>query len=370
VSRRLRVCHVISTLAAGGAQTMLLRLLARAASTGIAPSLVCLAPPGLHSADCAAAGVPPLHLPRDPLAVLHAITRAEVVQTWLPHADLAGGLAAAAAHRPLAWNLRNSNPGSFRVKRHTRLAIAACARLSRSLPDAIVCCAESARAAYAAAGYATGRMTVIGNGFDLAQLHPDPAAPAWLRASLGLPADVPLVAMVARWDPQKDHACLVAAAAIAVRARPELRVLAIGQGVDEANPLLVGLRREAGLGERLLLLGHRSDAHRVMAGCDATLLSSRLEGFPNVVAESMAHGVPCVATRAGDAAGIVGDCAPLADPGDAAALAAGLLLVLADGAEARAARAQRCRSRIAERFSLDAVAAAYAAMWWRLAERP
>jgi glycosyltransferase involved in cell wall biosynthesis len=368
MSRPLRVCHVISTLAAGGAQTMLLRLLARAEACGIAPSLVCLAPPGLHSADCAAAGVPPLHLPRAPLAALRAIARADVVQSWLPHADLAGGLAAAAARRPLAWNLRNSNPGSFQVKRHTRLAIAACARLSRSLPDTIVCCAESARAAYAAAGYDTGRMTVIGNGFDLERLRPDPVAPSWLRASLGLPADAPLAAMVARWDPQKDHACLVAAAAIAIRARPDLRILAVGHGIDEGNAALVALRREAGLGERLLLLGHRGDAHRIMAGCDATLLSSRLEGFPNVVAESMAHGVPCVATRAGDAADIVGDCAPLADPGDASALAAGLLTVLADGPTARATRAQRCRSRIAERFSLDAVAAAYAALWRRLAE--
>src|SRR5690606_5619407 len=126
--------------------------------------------------------------------------------------------------RNVFWNVRHTELApttSFR----TRIVVGACAQLSYLVPRQIVVCAERALEAHVTLGYCADRFTVIPNGYDLAMYAPRPEAGRVTRESLGLPQDGPLVGLVARWTPEKDHASLLTALAIARRSLPTLQLI-------------------------------------------------------------------------------------------------------------------------------------------------
>ncbi len=378
----IRVVHIITGLDTGGAELMLYRLVTSLEPATFACSVVSLTDLGPTAAKLRAAGVPvrALGMRRgvpDPCAVprlarwLRAVVP-DVVQTWMYHADLIGGLATWLAGRPpLAWGLRQSTLDPRTSKRGTIWTARACAALSRRLPMRIVCCSEASRRVHVALGYAPEKMVVIPNGFDLARFRPDLAARAAVRAELGVPPEAPLVGLVARWDPQKDHRTFVAAAARLRAARPDAHFLLCGDGITWENPALAGWLAAAGLREGVHLLGPRDDLPRLTAALDVACSASAYgEGFSNVLGEAMACGVPCVATDVGDAAHIVGATGRVVPPRQPVALSAAIEQVLALAPATRAALGHAARARVEAHFSLAACAARYAALYTALARRP
>jgi len=369
-----RIVHVITALPVGGAQTVLRQLVARQRELGCAMSVVSLADLGEVGARIRAEGTEVRALGMrpampDPLALARLVgwlrqLRPDAVQTWLYHGDLLGGLAARLAGVPrLYWNLRQSDLDPAGSRWLTMQVVRACARLSRRLPDLIVCCSEASREVHAAAGYDAARMRVIDNGVDIARYRPDPAAPVAVRAELGLAPGTPLVGLVARYHPQKDHAGFLAAAGAVARARPEVRFLLCGEAVDAGNAELAGLVARHGLQGQVHLLGIRGDVPRIDAALDLAVLSSSFgEGFPNVAVEAMAAGVPCVVTDVGDAARIVGETGWVVPRRDPAALGAAMLAALADPAE-RLRRGAAARERALARFDLTRMLAAYGRLY-------
>ena len=112
------------------------------------------------------------------------------------------------------------------------------------------------------------------------------------------------------------------------------------------------------------LLGPRTDIPAIAAALDVGVLSSAYgEGFPNVVGEAMACGVPCVVTDTGDSAAVVGDSGVVVPPRDPRALAGGVLRLLGLPAAERAALGAVARRRIEEQYSLGAVAARYQTLY-------
>jgi glycosyltransferase involved in cell wall biosynthesis len=99
----------------------------------------------------------------------------------------------------------------------------------------------------------------------------------------------------------------------------------VGRNIDASNGTLLGWIENAGLTDKFLLLGERSDIPAVLSAMDVFCLSSVNEAFPNVVVEAMAMGVPCVVTRAGDAAEILGDDEFVVPVQDSSALSDALL---------------------------------------------
>src|SRR5690606_22591921 len=114
------------------------------------------------------------------------------------------------------------------------------------------------------------------------------------------------------------------------------------------------------------------DVPRILAALDLYVLSSRAEGFPNVVAEAMASGLPCVVTDVGDAARIVGDTGWVVPPRNPAALAEAIsaalgLLDSTEGQEAFSLRASRGREHVENNFGLEIMRSRYQTVWARLA---
>lgn len=137
---------------------------------------------------------------------------------------------------------------------------------------------------------------VIEHGVPL-QIVRDAADRVAVRAELGLRDDEIVLCCVANLRREKGHADLLEAAASACRASPSLRVLVVGQGplADE----IAAQHRELRLGDRVLLLGYRPDAVRVLSGADALVMSSHHEGLPVAIMEARALGLPVLATAVG-----------------------------------------------------------------------
>jgi glycosyltransferase involved in cell wall biosynthesis len=291
-------------------------------------------------------------------------SRPHVVQTWMYHADLVGGVVARLAGcRNVIWGIRNSDLDPVLTTRATRIVACLCGAVSGVVPSAIISCSERAAQLHRAIRYQADKMVIVPNGFDLGRFAPDPDARLAIRTAHTIGADDSLIGCVARWDPQKDHANLFRALAL-LRARGcTPRCLLVGKEMEAGNPALRDLIDRAGVREQLILLGPRDDVPAVMNAIDLLVLPSAYgEAFPNVLAEAMACGTACVATDVGDSGLIVGECGAVVPPRNASALADAIEASLARPADRRRAAANR-RARIESRFALSAMVAAFERVW-------
>ena len=366
----IKIAFVITDLSRGGAQAMLCKLLSRLDRGVFAPEVVSLTGDLALKDVCADLGVPVQSVgmrrgvpdPRGVLRLVRMFKRSapRLVQTWLYHADLIGGLAARLSGIPVIWNIRNGTLAPEASRSSTVLTARLCALLSRRLPARIVCCAESARDIHVHLGYAAERMQVIPNGFDTAVFRPDPAARRAVRRELAVAENALLVGLVARFHPQKDHRCFVQAAGRLRRMLPDVRFLLCGYDITEENRDLAQWIDAAGVRDAVRLLGARPDIPRLTAALDVAVSSSSCgEAFPNVLGEAMACGVPCAATRVGDSAAIVGDCGVLVEAQQPQQLAEAMAALLRLPAGERSELGRRGRERVQAFFSLEAVTRSY-----------
>jgi glycosyltransferase involved in cell wall biosynthesis len=368
----MKVLHVITGMGSGGAETMLLKLL-RATCGTVSQEVISLVGGGELSEEFSSLGIPLFSMDIDrgsvPVRALPALIKLiksrqpDVVQTWMYHADLLGGLAARCARvSRVIWGIRNSTLGNG-TSLKTRLTVKVCAAFSNRLPDRIVSCSHTAARVHQDLGYARHRFIVIPNGFDTERFQPSMQRRMALRTETGLPPGARLIGFIARNDPQKDFSTFCAAASDVLARVPDAHLLIVGRGFEDVSGKASGAARKLDPA-RLHFLGHRNDIDKIMPALDVLALSSSYgEAFPNVLGEAMACGVPCVATDVGDSRNIVGDTGIVVQPRSPESLAKGLITILDLPASAYADLSAAARSRVLERYSLPAVADSFISLW-------
>lgn len=357
----IRVLHLIPHLGQGGAEASLAALLGQN-QPGVDPAVCTMIEAPQHFAVEAPlfAGTGRRGVPSPALALhLRRAVRAfrpDILHCWMYHANLLS-LSTAGSGVPVIWSLHESRPDRL-GSRQTRLVNAACAHLSRLVPERILYVAESARARHEALGYAADRGLVIPNGIDLRRFRREAARTGGAPLRIG---------MVARYDPAvKGHHFLVE-----VLARHPLRsaveLVFAGEGCDTA-PALRDHLESAGLLGRSRLHGALGQIERIYEDLDILVLPSRAEALPMVVLEAAAMGVMVCASRVGDVPRIGLPAEVLFDPDDAEGCARALSAAAALAAEP--GRAARQRALVQDRFDVERIARRLADLYHDVVERP
>jgi glycosyltransferase involved in cell wall biosynthesis len=375
----MRIAHVIPALTTGGAQAMLAKLL-EAGAGGPDQLVISLRPDGGAWSRVAKTGVELHHLGLRPgelspralgrLAGLLRCRQPDLIHGWMYHGNLAALLGAGLTFRRpvVVWNIRHSLHDLAHEKPQTRAVIRIGARLSR-LAATVIYNSHVGASQHEALGYAGRRVEVVPNGFDTGRFRPDPEMRACWRARLGIGPATQLIGHVARYHPMKDHAALIRAAGRLMGKGLDLFLVMVGEDVTPDNRELAAALKAAGIAHRIALLGERSDIAEIMAALDlAVLCSAWGEGFPNVLGEAMACGVPCIATDVGDCKHLLTTGGVLVPPRDVEALEAAMERLMELPAARRRELGAAGRARIQQDFALPAIAERYAELYRRLAD--
>jgi glycosyltransferase involved in cell wall biosynthesis len=369
----MKIIHIISSLKIGGAETMLFRLIrGMPQHTHVVITLTAVGPLGelletsgytVHSialkASTAWCALPHLWC-------LIRRESPDIVQTWMYHADLLGGfISRLAGAKQVVWNVRNTNIPQSQLSL-TGLIVRLCAITSTWLPKAIICCAQSGLEVHAAHGYKRQKMRTIPNGYDTCEWQLKTANQCEVRRHYDLPGEAFIVGIVGRYDSLKGYDIFIEAAARIAKVVHNALFLMIGRNVDSGNVQLRSWIERRGGDAVFRLLGERSDVSQLMSTMDLYCLSSRAEGFPNVVAEAMLMQVPCVVTNVGDAALIVGPTGCVVPPCDPDALAEAVKELECMHAERRLALGQAARQRILNNYSIEVVSKQYEQLYQQI----
>lgn len=216
-------------------------------------------------------------------------------------------------HIRMVWGVRASNMDLNQYDWLSRLSYKIESKLSR-FADLIIINSNEGLDYAVFNGFAQKRMIVIHNGIDTEIFFPDSKNGQRTRAEWGISLNEKLIGLVGRLDPMKDHPNFLKAAALLVQERDDVYFVCVGGGPADYRHKLKEFSHKLGIADRIIWAGARSDMTAVYNALDILTSSSYGEGFPNVIGEAMACGVPCVVTDVGDSAIIVGNTGIVVPP--------------------------------------------------------
>lgn len=378
--QKLRVLHVITGTAVGGAEMMLARYLKALGSDRRNHAVVSMMPPGPVARMIESLDVPVTTLAMSgakglPAAVLRLRRQMgnnppDVIHGWMYHGCLVAALAVSMGgyrQTGLVWAIHHSLSDLRREKPMTRSVLRLLRKLQRRA-DVITYCSHVSRDQHRRFGLNGGQDWLIPNAIDTQEFAPDAAARKRLMQQLGLPGDRLFVGNVGRAHPMKDHAAF--ARAIGLMADQGLNVHGIVIGEGQPDGPAVHMARQMGIADRLTALPARADIAALIPGLDLYMLSSAWgEALPLAVAEAMAAGVPAIVTDIGDCGWLVGHADQICPPRRPELLASAGARILAMSPVARTELAARGRERIMHEMALPAYVASHQAAYRAAAHR-
>ena len=333
----LSVLHIITDLQSGGAENMLLSLVREQRKLGLKTEIVALKNGGEIQKKLENDGIRVIGLNIkggiDLLGAIKAVCdlrkiikrdAPNVVQTWLYHADLIGGIVARLCGvKRIFWGIHNTRLAWKGSNKVTFLLPYLLAIFSWFVPTGIIACAESAKKYHVKIGYCRRKINVIENGIDCNYFSADARKRNEWRRTNNIPEDLLCLGVIARNDPIKGHQVLFRALKKMLRCYPHIqwRCFLVGKGVESFAEAL----KENELKDNVVLYGESNEIDKVLNGIDITVLPSLSEALPNVLVESISTGTICVATDVGDVRNILDKYGILIPTNDPESLIQGIL---------------------------------------------
>jgi glycosyltransferase involved in cell wall biosynthesis len=371
----VRVAHVVTRLNIGGPARMLGALAPRLRRDGFDQRIV-YGTQGQEEGLVPPTGAPALCLTKLQRSIRPALDaqaywalrrffqgfRPDVVHTRMAKAGTLGRLAARAANVPAVIHTFHGHVLDGYFPPAAERAILAAERFLARRTDFLVAVSEWVKEQLL--GRDIGRpeqWRVIPNGYELAFLAAAKLRPTEARQRLELSLDGPVVGIVGRLVPVKDHQTFLNAASRILQALPSARFVVAGDG-----PLRPTLEADARriMGDRIKFLGWVGDLPTLYRSLDVIVLTSRNEGTPAALIEAGASGVPSVAAEVGGVNEVVldGRTGFLVPPGDAEAAAARVSDLLGHP-DLRRQLGEAARTHVLARFDAERAAAAHAALY-------
>jgi glycosyltransferase involved in cell wall biosynthesis len=353
----LHVMFVVGSFGIGGAERQAIDLAGALHREGVRVSIVALSDGPLRNAVDHGVmvhvlgkpfGVAPASIPR--LRTLLRETRPDVIYAFLEVQWLLSVAARGTASSvpAIAFALRTGSYDAPTAGMRPRIVHALLSRASRRA-DMLVANSTSGISSFRRVCGTSSPGCVIANGVDTDSLAPDARRGRALRRELGIAHDALVIGHVGRLDPVKNHELLLQSFALFSASHDNARLVCVGAGKPERLNALRAFADSCGIGDRVQFTGARRDLSAVYSAFDVLALTSRREGFPNVVAEAMACGVPAAVTNVGAAPEIVAMLGEVAFTDDAADYAIALSRLVARRSDELSAA---CRTRVLENFTL------------------
>jgi glycosyltransferase involved in cell wall biosynthesis len=357
----MKIIHIITGLNIGGAERALQKLIYSDEKNEYNIRIISLTSTGTIGAQLKEKGYPvdvlnmknALYLPRTiyRLVIMLRLYKPDIVQCWLYHADLIGGVSAKLAGiKHVLWGIRSTE---LKKGSHVTAIIRRfCALLSYIIPTQIICVAEASKFKHISLGYSEKKMVVIGNGFDISKLNATEADIIKFKREANLKKAQVVIGSIGRFSSIKGQDIFIKSAGLLIRNYPNLIFLMIGRDLQKDNTRLMKWINDTGYPNCFILLGERSDIPVCLAAMDIFCLHSRSEGFPNVLGEAMAMGLPCVTTDVGDAALLLGEAGLIIERNSPEALAHGLVELITNSSEKNISLGKAAKNRIENKFSI------------------
>ncbi len=364
-----KVAHLITGLGTGGAEAMLYKLLSSSSGSERA-FVVSLTSGGKHRALLEGLGVQVFELdlrrfwmlPIRLFQVLRLIRVHDVqlVHAWMYHAALFSCfLKCLSFWRSTAyvWNIRHSLHSLSEEKTSLKLVILTLG-LCGCLPDKVIFNSRKSAAEHQRFWRIGKKVVFIPNGFELEKWVPidvvSPDKKAYARQQLGVEGGF-VIGHVGRVHPMKNQQGLLEAFFSISRQFPNVHLVLIGKGTES---LLLSNERTGS--DRVHCLGERSDIYQLLIALDAFVLSSNWgEGFPNVLGEAMACGLPCVTTDVGDSGYLLGMPEYVIPAYNQNALTQAIVTLVELNESTRSSLGLALRRRVEKNFSISAIQSAY-----------
>jgi len=328
------ILFLTRSLARGGAERQLVLLAEGLRHRGWRVEVACFYSGGAFQRDLERAGVLVIDLAKrgrwDLPGFLWRLSRLirqkqpDIVHGYLPVPNMLSLLARLLSPRTrVVWGIRASIIDLAHYDWLSRLTFWFQCRLS-NMATLIIANSTAGLEYHVNHGFPRGKMKVVPNGIDTSRFCFDADGRERMRNAWAVPHSARLVGLIGRLDPMKDHPNFLRAAAKLVVVHSDWWFVCVGDGSTNYRDELARQASALGLTQRLIWAGPCDDMAAAYSALDMAVSSSKGEGFPNVVAEAMSCGKPCVVTDVGDSAMVVGETGVVVPPEDSTALAEGI----------------------------------------------
>ena len=302
-SKKIKIIHFITTLGLGGAEKVLFNVLKNSNNKLFEHHVVCLNSGGYIENEIKKLNIKTHFLDLNKnflfgiincISILNTFKKKNdiIIQTWLPHADLIGGLLSKiCGYRKIIWNIRIANFTKNSFKFRTLVIIFINSILSYFVPKKIVSCSSAGIKAHLKLGYRKKIFYLIHNGFDKVKIRKR-SSKISKKFTIGI---------FSRYHKVKNHEYLLSSLNI-LKKKYKFKLLLLGPNINSKNKKLINEIKINNLVNETIFIDKKGifNINKYFSYLDLYVMCSHTEGFPNVLGEAIINGVDVLSTDVGD----------------------------------------------------------------------